>query len=354
MMVDKSLPNSDRSNMYEKIVNFPGQLGEGAKIGGAVDLKGLAGQQFKNIVLAGMGGSAIGGDLLRSYLQFELRQPFVIHRNYGLPAYIDKDSLVICSSYSGTTEETLSAFEAALKKKASILCISTGGELARLADKHELPLIRIPGGLMPRAALGYSFGPLLIAFGKLGLCPDHSTDLEKCRRSLENWLGQYRFEAAVNPAAKLAEKLAGKIVVIYSGPERYDVVGQRFKGQICENAKQLAFCNVFPEFNHNELVGWELAEQYAGKLICIMLRDREDHPRISRRMKIVGEVITRIKVETIELESSGDDVLSRMFSLIQLGDFASYYLALKNGVDPTPINVIDYLKKSLAEDGQNR
>lgn len=353
-MVDKSLAKIDTADMYGKIVAFPDQLGEGAKIGAAVNLGRLEGLKFSNIVLAGMGGSAIGGDLLRSYLQAELRQPFGIHRNYGLPSYVNTESLVICSSYSGTTEETLSAFEAAGKSKASILCISTGGELARLAEKHDYPLIKIPGGLMPRAALGYSFGPLLIAFARLDLCRDHSADLANCKRALESWRDRYKFEAADNPAADLAEKLTGKIVVIYSGPDRFDVVGMRFKGQICENAKQLAFCNIFPEFNHNELVGWELAERHADRLICVMLKDREDHPQISRRMKIVGEVIARIGVETIELESRGDELLSRMFSLIQLGDFASYYLALKNEVDPTPIKVIDYLKQSLAEDRKDR
>lgn len=349
MMVDISLKSFDRQNMYDKIIDFHKQLITGIDIGRNADMKGLKQDKFKNIILAGMGGSAISGDLLKSFLQGELSIPFDVHRNYGLPWYADKGSLVICSSYSGNTEETLSAYEMALEVNCNIFCITTGGELSGRAKQHGGPVVTIPSGLMPRSALGYSFAPLIIIFGRLGLCRDYSFELKQTAEKLELWGNQYRFESAKNDAYDLALKLAGKIVVIYSGSNYMDVVGHRFKGQICENAKQLAFCNVFPEFNHNELVGWELSASSQNSLIVVILRDINDHKQIARRMDIVSKIISEKKVEVIELHTRGDDFLTRLFSLIQLADYTSFYMALLNGVDPTPIKVINYLKEKLAE-----
>jgi len=203
---------------------------------------------------------------------------------------------------------------------------------------------------MPRAALGYSFTPLLLAFGRLNLCKEYGDDLDKCSKMLDEWSKAYLFESSNNAAYELAVKLAGKIVVIYSGPDYFDTVALRFKGQISENSKQLAFCNVFPEFNHNELVGWELAPSITDKYIVIILRDIADHPQVARRMDIVGSILKNRGVEVQELYSKGNGLLSRIFSQIQVADFASYYLALINHRDPTPIDLIEILKKELSRD----
>ena len=347
-MIDISMKNIDRNNMYENIINFHQQLVDGIIIGKEAFLGELALAEFESVILAGMGGSAIAGDLLRSVLLDELKTPFSVHRNYGLPNHAGKGSLVICSSYSGNTEETLSAFQTALERGCHILCISTGGKLSDLAVQNNIPWLKIPAGMMPREALGLSYAPLLVISGRLGLCGDYSSKISKCADLLKERQRQYQFDSKKNISMDLAEKLAGKIVVIYSGPDRFDSVALRFKGQICENAKQLAFCNVFPEFNHNELVGWELSASFTDKFIILILRDKDDHPQITRRIEAVNEIFSEKKIEVIELFSKGDSVLARIFSLIQIADFTSYYMALKNKVDPTPVNLIDYLKKSIA------
>ncbi|RKX19981.1 MAG: bifunctional phosphoglucose/phosphomannose isomerase [Candidatus Zixiibacteriota bacterium] len=348
-MVDISLRRFDRQNMYEKIVDFHKQLIDGIDIGYNSDLENLEGAEFRNIILAGMGGSAISGDLIKSFLQCELSIRFDVHRNYGLPLYSGKDSLVICSSYSGNTEETLSAYETALRKSCNVFCITTGGELCRRAKRDGKPVVVIPSGLMPRSALGYSFAPLMVIFGRLGLCRDYSFELEQTAKNLRHWGSRYQFGSSENGAYDLALKLAGKVIVIYSGSSNMGVVGYRFKTQICENAKQLAFCNVFPEFNHNELVGWELSVSHGENMVVVILRDKDDNEQIARRMDIVLKIISEKNVEVIELYTQGDELLTRLFSLIQLADYTSFYMALLNKVDPTPIRVIDYLKERLAE-----
>lgn len=349
-MVDSSLRKLDKSNMYLTIYNFFEQILKGIEIGEAADLKNLSGRSFTDIVVSGMGGSAIGGELLRSYLRTELKIPMTIHRNYNLPEHVTGNSLVICSSYSGDTEETLSAYVKAKERGCSLLCISTNGKLAEQARADNFALVKIPTGMMPREALGYSFTPLLKIFSRLGLCRDHSAELLKCGQNLKAWAEEYSFETPDNKAYELASRLKGKTVIIYAGPDYFDAVGLRFKGQICENAKQLAFFNVFPEFNHNELVGWELSTSFADNYMVIMLRDEIDHPRIASRMNIVKGLIFEKGVEVIELYSKKGDLLSRMFSQIQFGDFVSYYLALMNGIDPTPIYMIDYLKNELSRE----
>ncbi|MCD6161088.1 MAG: bifunctional phosphoglucose/phosphomannose isomerase [candidate division Zixibacteria bacterium] len=348
-MFDMSLREIDRNNVYDRIVNFYQQLVDGIEIGRNAKLRELSRGGFSSIVLAGMGGSAITGNLLKSVLLDELTMPFEIHRNYGLPGHIDKDSLIICSSYSGGTEETLSAFDAAIERGCNILSVSTGGKLADKARQNNIPLIKIPSGLMPREALGFSFAPLLTVLGRIGLTKDYTAELKKCAEHLKEWNNQYVFESENNPALDTAKKLVGKIIIIYSGPDRFDSVALRLKGQICENAKQLAFCNVFPEFNHNELVGWELSASYTDKFVVVVLRDKDDHRQIARRMEAVKEILDGKNVEVIELFSKGSSALERIFSLIQIADFISYYMALINKVDPTPVNLIDYLKQRLAK-----
>jgi glucose/mannose-6-phosphate isomerase len=347
-MVDERLKKIDSQNMYQNILSFPAQIRLGINIGMTTNLRGLETAKFGNIILAGMGGSAIGGDLVKSFISRELDIPFEIHRSYGLPSYVDSRSLVICSSYSGLTEETLTAFKLAQGKKCHLFCITTGGELAQAARNAGVPAAIIPTGLPPRAALGYSFTSLLLVLGHLGLCIDYSEDLEKTADFLDEQEQLYQFESTDNRAFELANELHGKIVIIYAGADLFNTVALRFKGQICENAKQLAFCNVFPEFNHNELVGWELSGQFADNLSVVIFRDKDDHPQITKRMDIISEILIGKKIKVINLESFGQSSLSRMLSAVQLGDFISYYMALLNGVDPTPIEVINYLKQKLS------
>jgi glucose/mannose-6-phosphate isomerase len=345
----ENIRSIDPSGMYNKIYDFPEQLEQAVGIGNSIVLPAKYKRDFKNIVVAGMGGSAIGGDLVRSYLSDRLKMPFVICRHYRLPNFVDEDTLVIASSYSGNTEETLAAFEDAIKRRVTVACITTGGELGKLAKQHKLLHVELPGGYQPRAALGFSFVPLLILISKLGLIGSVDDDLSELIRGLKSYRDAYAIESAAdkNPAKLLAIKLYNRIPIIYAGPELTDVVGTRWKGQICENAKALAFNNQFPEFNHNELVGWNVIGAYRDKLVVICLRDSDDHKRVQRRMSIVRNIIEKRDVELINVFSQGDFPLGRMFSLIQLGDFVSLYLAVLNKADPTPVKVIDYLKEEL-------
>lgn len=349
-MVDDKLKALDSANMYGNIGMFPAQIRAGIEIGRATNLTGIGGIRYRNIILAGMGGSAIGGDLIRSLIKSEAKIPFEIHRNYGLPSYADNETLLICSSYSGTTEETLSSFKEGVKRDCHIICVATGGELAKLASQANVPRAIIPAGFPPRAALGYSFTVNLVILGRLNICRDYSTELAESVELLDNQNRVYGYESADNFAFVLAKLISGKIPIIYAGADLLETTALRFKGQICENAKQMAFCNVFPEFNHNELVGWQLPSGLDKQFIVIILRDINDNPQTIKRMRIIEQVLAEKRIGIINLEGNGKYPLTRMLSLINLGDYCSFYLALLNGVDPTPIEVINFLKRKLAEE----
>ena len=345
----KDLKKLDPSGMYDKIYHFPEQLEEASGIGMNLnpDLEYFKG--IRNVVVAGMGGSAIGGDLVRSYIADKINVPFMICRHYRLPEFVDENTLVIASSYSGNTEESLAAFNDAVNRKAKIACITTGGKLGELARKNSFLLAELPKGYPPRAALGYSFIPLLYLIHKLGFIGRIDDDISELIWGLKQYRATYAIDVRTgeNPAKSLAIRLFEKIPIIYSGPELTDAVGTRWKGQICENAKCLAFSNQFPEFNHNELVGWNIIKAYKNKVVVIYLRDSDDHDRVNLRMSIVKEIISKLKVEIIDVISQGDFPMGRMFSLIQIGDFTSFYLAILNKIDPTPVKVIDFLKAEL-------
>jgi len=342
----------DPENMYNYIFDFPEQLARAHNIGISWKIDPKLFLDIKNIVLIGMGGSAIGGDLARSYLNYKLEVPFHICRHYKLPEFVDDESLVIASSYSGNTEETLSALDDALDRKAMIAAISTGGMMADVCKINGIPMATLPGGMQPRAALGFSFVPILILLEKVKLVPAMVNEITGTIEKLKVYRQEYIEDAPIknNAAKKLAEKLQGKIVMVYSGPTLTNAVAVRWKGQICENAKTLAFANQFAEFNHNELVGWsDLTRRYAENLAVVILRDKDDHPQIKKRMDIVKPLIEDTGTEVIEVESRGTGELERMFSLIQIGDFVSYYLAILNKQDPTPVVTIEMLKAALAD-----
>jgi len=340
----------DKSGMYDRIFKFPEQLEEASQIGAGLSPDMEYYKDIDNIVLVGMGGSAIGGDLVKSYLSDSLKVPFIICRNYHLPAFVNEKSLVIGSSYSGNTEETISALNAGIEKNAKIFCLTTGGKVGRIAKEKGYLTAQLPTGYQPRAALGFSVVPLLYFLAKTGFIADPSNDIAEVIAGLKAYRQQYEIENVTekNPAKLLAQKLYNKIPIIYTGPELTDTVGTRWKGQFCENAESLAFNNQFPEFNHNELVGWNKIDSYRDNLIVVYLRDTEDFEQVAKRMSIVEEIINDNGVEIVNIYSQGDFRLGRIFSLIQIGDFASFYLAILNEVDPTPVKFIDMLKEKLA------
>ncbi len=348
-MTTNDIKRNDPIGMYSWILNFPGQIEEAVAIGKSATVK-IKTKGIRNIVITGLGGSAIGGDLLRSYLQNELAVPLLINRHYVLPDFVDNNTLVIVSSYSGNTEETIAAHLQAVKRRARVICISTGGETERLAKKHKHPWIKIPSGLSPRAALGYSFFPLLAVFSSLKLIKSQGKEIKETIELLKAKAGLFgNVSLAENAPLRLAEKLHGKVPIIYSSTEHFDAVGLRWRGQICENAKQLSFGHVLPEMNHNELVGWRNLPEMMKHMHVVFLRDRGTHNRVAMREEITKGIVSDLASGVSEVWSDGKSLLARMFYLIHFGDWTSYYLAILNNEDPTPVKVIDYLKGELAK-----
>jgi glucose/mannose-6-phosphate isomerase len=349
MITRSDISLHDSANMFEVLANFSRQIEDAFAIGSALlpedYLKGI-----KNIVVTGLGGSAIGGDLLRSFLQYEIKVPFAVNRNYFLPSYVNEDTLVIASSYSGETEETLSAYEDAKTKGAKIVCISSGGRISVMAEGDGYQLITVPKGYQPRCALAYSFFPMLMLLSKLRLIRDYSNDIS----NLINFIADKSIiytspESESNSAVKNASHIYGKIPVIYSSNDLLDIVNLRWRGQLSENAKSLAFGNYFPEMNHNEIVGWQENSDFLRNFAVLYLLDKDDNPRLRTRQKITKEIISTYRGLDIEIESEGNTKLERIFDLVYLGDWISYYLAILYKADPSPIEKINILKNKLME-----
>lgn len=338
----------DPTAMYSWLCDFPLQVEDAVQIATKAPLT-LSASGITSIVLAGMGGSAIGGDLARSYLSGELKVPLAVSRSYALPAYVDRKTLVIVSSYSGNTEETLSSYRDAIRRRARVLCITTGGEVERLARKHKHSCIRVPSGLQPRAALGYSFFPLLIALARLGFIRSQKRDIKEAISGLKFRSQIYRDPRSPgNVPLNVATHLHGKLPIFYCASDHLDAVNVRWRSQISENAKQLAYGHVLPEMNHNEIVGWKVNRGLMKKLTVVFLRDRGTHPRVQLREEITRRIVKSYASDVFEVQSEGRSLLARIISLVYVGDWASYYLAILNRQNPTPVKVIEYLKNELA------
>ncbi|MCI0472264.1 MAG: bifunctional phosphoglucose/phosphomannose isomerase [Ignavibacteria bacterium] len=348
-MIDKkTLKKIDKKDMFGVLYDFPFQVCNAVDIAEKINADKLRKYSLSNIIINGLGGSAIGGDLLRSYTAGVMKIPVNVNRNYSLPFYAGKNTLAVISSYSGNTEETISAFWDALKKGCKIICITSGGEVEKLAKKNKCMLIKIPGGLQPRCAVGYSFFTLLVLFEKAGFIPDQTEEINDVIINLEESLEDYTStDFETNEAIIIAAEIKGKLPVIYSSVDIMDVVNLRWRGQISENAKILAYGNLYPEMNHNELVGWKLNEELLKKILVIFLKDKDDNERISLRMKITEKVYKKLADNVLSLTSDCKTRLGRIFDLIYLGDWVSYYLSIINEVDPTPVDAISALKKEL-------
>lgn len=341
----------DKDDMAKLLIKFPLQLIEGGKIGLDFEIpKRYRGIKYKNIVFVGMGGSAIGADLIKSYLEGEIKIPIYVNRDYRLPAFVDEDTLLFTCSYSGNTEETLSCFEIARKKKAKIIILSSGGKVERLSKKYKIPLIKIPRSLPPRCALGYSFTPPLIVLNKLGLIKDKQDDIREVYNLILKKVSQFKPSAKIknNRAKELALIFYDKFSVIYGSSSSTEVVAVRLRGQLAENSKTLSSSHLLPEMNHNEIVGWEHPQDILKRLLVVFLEDKDDHVRVKKRIKISKNIIRKSGVKVIEMKSEGRGRLSRLFNLIYLCDWLSFYLAILNDINPTPVERITYLKKELA------
>lgn len=343
----------DPNGMFSLLGNFPEQFRQAIDLGRSGSIESI-GRPFRNVVITGMGGSAIGGDIIAAIAAAEAAVPIAVGRGYTLPACVNEQTLVIVSSYSGNTEETLSAFEEARARGARIMAITTGGALQGRCRGAQIPVVAIPAGLPPRAALGYTMVPALMLLARLGVVSDKTADLEETAFLLESKKPVF-FEGkplAANPAKQLAVRWQGRIPVLYGSLDTTAVVATRWRGQIAENAKSLAFSHHLPEMNHNEIVGWSLVRPAAQQFSVVLLRDRRDHPRVRMRFDITREILARNTSDILEVETEGESLLARLFSLIYLGDYASVYLAILNRVDPTTIEPIDFLKEKMKQSEQ--
>jgi glucose/mannose-6-phosphate isomerase len=340
-------PALDPQSMRGLIESFPAQFRAAAR--SARQLKVGMPSRIDSIVVCGLGGSAIGGDVVRSAVGHSIKVPFTVSRDYTLPPFVTNSTLVFACSYSGNTEETLACYSEAQRRGAAVVCIASGGRLAEFARHDGYALVPLPPGLPPRAALGYSSILLLGALEALGLVPDQSAELEETSRLLEDLVLRYgaRNPAQSNLAKKIAHSLQGRMVAIYGSSGLLDAAAARWRGQIEENAKNLAFHHVIPEMNHNELVGWLKPEPELSRLGVVFLRDRGEHQQVRRRFEATVETITPRAGVVHEVWSEGESLLARIFSVICLGDFVSLYLSYLNKVDPTPVDAIESLKQKL-------
>lgn len=345
------LQKADPSDMLGAVESLPEQCRNAVAIARSAELPSWS--DFDHVVVLGMGGSAIGGDFVRALLEPSLQVPMAVNRDYSIPGYVGSRSLVIASSYSGGTEETLAAHELASQRGARVLAITTGGELAQRAEAAGQPVVRIPGGLQPRAAVGYALFPLLIALSRLGLFTEPQSAIDEAIAVLAAQRDRFQraVPAARNPAKSLAAELMGRAPLVLGGGGWKGVVAYRWKCQFNENAKSLAFSNQFPELNHNETCGWEAPEGLTSRVAAILLRDRSDDQRMQTRVDVTKAIVAERAATVAELWAEGESDLARMVSLIYPGDFASAYLALLYGIDPTPVRMIDRLKAELARLG---
>lgn len=339
----------DTSGMLNHLREFPEQCQKAWERVAKFDLpQGYA--RPNKVIILGMGGSAIGGELARRLALGESKMPVWINRDYKLPPLVDKDTLVIASSYSGNTEETLSAFTGALKTPAKKLALTTDGKLKELAEREHIPVFVIDYQAPPRAAFPHSFFPLVGIFQKLGLIKDKSADLKETLRVLTKLSTDLAETTplASNPAKQLASKLWGRIAVIY-GAEILSEVAQRWKTQLNENSKTWAFFELFSELNHNAVEGYALPSQAKEKLFVVLLRSNSLHPRILLRYEATAKLLDKSGINYEFVEAIGESTLAQMVSLVLFGDYVSFYLAMLNSVDPTPVDCIDFVKNYLAD-----
>jgi glucose/mannose-6-phosphate isomerase len=337
----------DPGNMLERIKDLPKQVREAWRIASTATLPPAHGD-VRNITVAGMGGSAIGGDLAAALLADELKVPMSVHRDYGLPAYIGRDSLVIVSSYSGNTEETLSSFAEAQKRGARVIALTTGGKIAELATAARYPVVTFSYPAQPRAALGYSLGLVLGTLARLGFVHDLSADIDAALADLAKLEERVHEGARTNDAKKLAIELYGRIIFAYGGGA-LGVMARRVKGQWNENAKNWAAFDVLPELNHNAVVGFPYPEIARDALTVLFLRSDRDNPRHKVRFDVTRELLDRANIAHRTLQFGGASMLSEVLQLTLFTDYVSFYVALLNGADPSPVKSIDYLKDRLAK-----
>jgi glucose/mannose-6-phosphate isomerase len=327
--------------MFELIYNLPDELRDAWRIAEAQHLPRIRLPQ--SIAVGGMGGSGIGGDILQALLAPRSPIRILTVKDYELPAAVNKETLFFAVSYSGNTEETLSCYQQARERKASVVVIASGGELADQARRHREPVITIPTGYPPRAAIGYLFTTLAVTLCRFRVIPDLRPELRETIRLLTQSRNRLRIRAR-----NLAKELNERVPIIYSTSRLLDPVANRWRCQFNENAKVFAHVNSFPELDHNEIVGMGSPRAFARLCYLLVLSDPDAHERNNLRYELTLDLLKKEYAEARVIAAEGKSPLAHVFSLILLGDMLSYYLAVERRVDPSRVRRIEELKKRLA------
>lgn len=325
--------------MKELIAGFPNQLKEALSIYKSSRLPSLSGD-VNAVLITGLGGSGIGGTIVSELVASNCTVPVTVSKDYAIPAWVGKTSLVIVSSYSGNTEETLQAMKQAMTQKAQIVCITSGGEVLEIATTNNFGHIIIPGGNPPRACLGYSLVQLCGILEHYNFTQGLIAGIESSVDLLESQQDTIQAEAEA-----IATAISYSLPVIYTS-SGYEGIAIRFRQQLNENAKMLCWHHVIPEMNHNELVGWV---DKSPKIAALFFRNSDEYYRTAKRMDIVKEIVYDLAGRTITIESKGNSRIERSIYWIHLGDWISWFASQERNVDAVEINVINRLKSELAE-----
>jgi glucose/mannose-6-phosphate isomerase len=326
--------------MKTLIEGFPQQLKDAIAIADKVPFRYYE-REFSSVLVLGLGGSAFGAEIVKNVAHHTAKAPIMISRGYDIPGWVNSNTFVIACSYSGNTEETLMAVDIAHKRGSQIICVTSGGELRKFAQVHNHPVIELPGGFPPRAACGYSMVQQLAILHHLKLIPAWKPDLLEAIALLEG------FDAHA-AAREVAQGLKGRYAAIYSA-DIAESMAIRWRQQINENSKQLCWHHVVPEMNHNELVGWHHPVDLMPHTAVVQLRTQYDHKRVARRFEITEPIYRQHTPHIFDIQAEGKSLMAQLLYLLHFGDWVSLYLAELNGVEPTPVAVIDYLKGALAE-----
>lgn len=339
----------DSQNYLSEIDHLPDQLESAYQRGLSLSLPSWQG--IDNVLIAGMGGSAIGADLVAAYASPLCEVPIVVQRNYTLPAWAKGSAtLVVASSHSGNTEETLAAFDQALSSGCRILALCTGGKLARKAEESDVPLWTFEHAGQPRAAVGFSFGLLLALFSRMGLIPHPASELSSALTAMRKEKESLRAEnpLANNPAKQLAGQLVGQLAMVF-GSDILEPVARRWKTQLNELAKSWAQFEFLPEADHNALAGLAQPEASLSKSAALFLRAKSCHPRSLIRLELTRQAYSQEGVSTNTIDAKGETALAQQWTALLMGDYVAYYLAILYEIDPTPIQALESFKKLLAD-----
>lgn len=340
----------DKSNMFDDLEKFPKQIIESKEIINNTTLEKI--YKIDNIIITGMGGSAISGDIIKTYLRNKINIPIYVNRQYDLPKWANKNTLLLVQSYSGNTEETISAFKNGFQKRCKTICISSGGKLEKLSKKREIPYIKIPSGYQPRAATAYLLFTLLYSLEKIGIFDNLiQSEIDETIKLSEEILKENKRDVPEekNEAKKIAKKILGKIPIVY-GWGVYSPISLRWRQQFNENSKIISFSDEVSECNHNDLVGWSSNAEVSKKSICLLFRDKkEESIYLSKRLDFMKKLYSEVTNDVIEIEIKTEKRLAKMMYAMYLGDFISAYLAILRKVDPSSVDIIHELKNELAK-----